>query len=66
MSRLNELGEIIVGRGRLSWQEQQDITEVVCLNLCKHVDEYDDVNELHYFCCAICPLAEKLEDFSDE
>ena len=54
-------GEIWV-KGRLSWQQSEDICEIVCDQLCKKPDEAGSVEELEEI-CRNCPLSMKLEEF---
>ena len=63
--RRDENGEIIL-KGHISWQESQDIQEVVCTELCKYPSEYKDPDDMEKEQCSICPLAEKLMEFEDD
>lgn len=57
------LVEIDPDKGRLSWQETQDICEIVCDKLCRFPYEYKDPDVMWNEQCNRCPLGEKLGEF---
>ncbi len=58
--------EIDPKKGSLSWQETQDICEIVCDKLCRFPYEYKDPDVMWAEQCNRCPLGEKLEEFENE
>ena len=59
----DEKGKQLTWHGKLSWQETQDIIELVCYNLCMWPSEYKDPDDMQREKCSICPLSEKLDEF---
>ena len=53
-------------KGKLSYNDSQEIKEVVCDKLCMWPSEFKDPEDLWNEKCDRCPLAEKLMEFEDE
>lgn len=59
----DEKGKQLTWHGKLSWQETQDICELVCNELCHFPYVYDDTELMQRSECSNCPLSMKLEEF---
>jgi len=62
----DEYGQIMANHGYLTYQDSEDIKEVVCMYLCKHVSEYKDPDDMEREVCCVCPLVEKLIEYEDD